>query len=151
MVKSSWNRGSFQYITTDIHIYRTSLHLVDVYSSVLTPVWTLIESMHSGWELLSHGTGSAASCSAHTCFNEESDLYTFCFLSCELSLTHKNSHPSTLNCMPQLKPQLWHIFLVFCNIPIFSFVPYLFSFHPLPSIFSTMSSCFSLQLLFVSR
>lgn len=113
--------------------------------------------MHSGWELLSHGTGSAASCSAHTCFNEESELYTLRFLSCELSHTRtrvcththtdKNSHLTTLNYMdPQLNPQLWHIFVLgFSNVPIF--YSFFFPHSLLPTFFLLLSPpCFPVFL-----
>lgn len=113
--------------------------------------------MHSSLELLSHGTGSAASCCTHTCFNEESELYIFCFLSCELSLslslsytnthTHAHTREFTFDYIKLLaSPAKILTVAYFCScfsIPIFctyffpvvSFVPYLFASHRLPLVF----------------
>lgn len=148
-IATPWNTEvPFSTSPTDIYICRISLHLIDVYSSVLTPVWTFIESMHWSLELLSHGTGSAASCCTHTCFNEESELYIFRFLSCELSLslslsytnTHTYTREFTFDYIKLLASPVKILTVAyFCSgffIPIFSYLFFSCSF------FCSFSLCF---------
>lgn len=109
-------------------------------------------------EPFSHGTGSAASCCAHTCFNEESALYIFCFLFCELThtRTHMNSHQTALNYMhPQVKPSTV-VCLGFSHVPAFYvsaasdfYLFFLFASHLLPPT-SHRVFPFSLSLSFAA-
>lgn len=102
--------------------------------------------------------GSAASCNAHTWFNEEPELYIFRILSCELSVTdtHKftsdciKSHASwvkTLNCGLSL---VFHMYLHFISLQHqFTNLLYLLLLISLPSA-SYFAPCRSvLSFLFV--
>lgn len=101
-------------------------------------------------EPFSHGTGSAASCCAHTCFNEESELYIFCFLFCELThtRTQMNSHQTALNYMhSQVNPStVVYLYLWFMSLQHHFFTCSFFLLHTFCLLFLSMSSC-SLSLL----
>lgn len=96
-------------------------------------------------EPFSHGTGSAASCCAHTWFNEESALYISCFLFCELThtRTRMNSRQTALNYMhSQVKPSTV-VYLRFSHVPAFyvSAASVFYLLHTFCLLFLTLSSC----------